>query len=107
MALLSEFTIAFGLMFTVLYFSNHHRLDRYTGLFVGLLIATYISLEVPILRDERESRPNRGLRVSSHDLGRTVDLPDCPATWHVDRGRVVSLEERTDGGEVLQTAPQQ
>ncbi|MGA9391256.1 MAG: aquaporin [Candidatus Sulfotelmatobacter sp.] len=46
-ALLSEFTIAFGLMSTVLYFSNHHRLDRYTGLFVGLLIATYISLEAP------------------------------------------------------------
>src|SRR6266571_4166654 len=32
-ALLAEFAIAFGLMTTVLYFSNHHRLDRYTGLF--------------------------------------------------------------------------
>lgn len=46
-ALLSEFTIAFGLMTTVLYFSNHHRLDRYTGLFAGLLVATYITLEAP------------------------------------------------------------
>ncbi|MGB2603965.1 MAG: MIP/aquaporin family protein [Terracidiphilus sp.] len=46
-ALLSEFTIAFGLMSTVLYFSNHHRLDRYTGLFAGLLVATYITLEAP------------------------------------------------------------
>jgi aquaporin Z len=46
-ALLSEFTIAFGLMTTVLYFSNHHRLDRYTGLFAGFLVATYIALEAP------------------------------------------------------------
>jgi len=46
-ALLAEFMIAFGLMTTVLYFSNHHRLDRYTGLFAGLLVATYITLEAP------------------------------------------------------------
>jgi aquaporin Z len=46
-ALLSEFTIAFGLMSTVLYFSNHHRLDGYTGLFAGLLVATYITVEAP------------------------------------------------------------
>jgi len=46
-ALLAEFAIAFGLMTTVLYFSNHHQLDRYTGLFAGLLVATYITLEAP------------------------------------------------------------
>jgi len=46
-ALLAEFVIAFGMMSVVLYFSNHHRLDRYTGLFAGLLIATYITLEAP------------------------------------------------------------
>lgn len=46
-ALLAEFTIAFILMSAVLYFSNHHRLSRYTGLFAGLLVATYITLEAP------------------------------------------------------------
>ena len=46
-ALFAEFTIAFILMSAVLYFSNHHRLDRYTGLFAGLLVATYITLEAP------------------------------------------------------------
>jgi aquaporin Z len=46
-ALVAEFIIAFGMMSTVLYFSNHHRLDRYTGLFAGLLVATYITLEAP------------------------------------------------------------
>ena len=46
-ALLAEFVIAFVLMSTVLYFSNHHKLDRYTGLFAGLLVALYITLEAP------------------------------------------------------------
>ena len=46
-ALLAEFIIAFGMMSVVLYFSNHHRLDRYTGLFAGLLVATYITIEAP------------------------------------------------------------
>ena len=46
-ALVAEFIIAFGMMSTVLHFSNHHRLDRYTGLFAGLLVATYITLEAP------------------------------------------------------------
>jgi len=46
-ALASEFAIAFGLMTLVLNVSNHHRLYRYTGLFAGLLVATYITLEAP------------------------------------------------------------
>lgn len=46
-ALGAEFVIAFVMMSTVLHFSNHHRLDRYTGLFAGLLVATYITLEAP------------------------------------------------------------
>jgi aquaporin Z len=46
-ALIAEFVIAFGMMSTVLYFSNHHRLDRYTGLFAGMLVATYITIEAP------------------------------------------------------------
>jgi aquaporin Z len=46
-ALLAEFVIATILMSAVLYFSNHHRLARYTGLVAGLLVATYITLEAP------------------------------------------------------------
>lgn len=46
-AMLAEFSIAFGMMSAVLYFSNHHRLDRYTGLFAGTLVAIYITLEAP------------------------------------------------------------
>jgi len=46
-ALTAEFFIAFILMSVVLHVSNHRRLDRYTGLFAGLLVATYITLEAP------------------------------------------------------------
>jgi aquaporin Z len=46
-ALLAEFVIAAGMMSVVLYFSNHHRLAGYTGLFAGLLVAIYITIEAP------------------------------------------------------------
>lgn len=46
-ALLAEFIIAAGMMSAVLYFSNHHRLAGYTGLFAGVLVATYIAIEAP------------------------------------------------------------
>jgi aquaporin Z len=46
-ALLAEFTISAILMSTVLYVSNHHRLDRFTGIFAGILVATYITFEAP------------------------------------------------------------
>jgi len=46
-ALLSEFIIAFILMTAVLHISNHHNLDRYTGLIAGTLVAIYITLEAP------------------------------------------------------------
>jgi len=46
-ALLAEFVIAFILMSVVLHASNHHKFDRFTGLFAGLLVATYITIEAP------------------------------------------------------------
>ena len=46
-ALLAEFIIALLMMTTVLHFSNHHTLSRYTGLFAGTMVATYITFEAP------------------------------------------------------------
>jgi aquaporin Z len=46
-ALLSEFVIAFILMTAVLHISNHHKLDGYTGLIAGTLVAIYITFEAP------------------------------------------------------------
>jgi len=46
-ALGAEFVIAFLLMSVVLHISNHHSLNRFTGLFAGALVAIYITLEAP------------------------------------------------------------
>ena len=46
-AFAAEFIIATGMMSAVLYFSNHHRLARFTGLFASILVATYITIEAP------------------------------------------------------------
>lgn len=47
-AFLSEASISFGLMLTVLLVSNHRTLAGFTGLTAGCLIAVYISLEAPL-----------------------------------------------------------
>jgi aquaporin Z len=47
-AFVAELAISFGLMLTVLCASNAPRTARFTGLFAGLLVATYITLEAPI-----------------------------------------------------------
>src|SRR5262245_65148658 len=47
-AFIAEFVIAFVLMSVVLQVSNTPHLARYTGLFAGALVATYITLESPL-----------------------------------------------------------
>jgi aquaporin Z len=47
-AFLAEAIISFGIMLTILFVSNTPKLARYTGLFAGLLVATYITLEAPL-----------------------------------------------------------
>ena len=47
-AFLAELTITFILMTVILNVSNTKRLSRWTGLFAGALVATYISIESPI-----------------------------------------------------------
>jgi aquaporin Z len=47
-ALLAEIVISFILMSVVLTVSNTTRLARWTGLFAGALVATYITIESPI-----------------------------------------------------------
>ena len=46
-AFVAELVIAFGLMAMVLWVSNTPRLARYTGIFAGCLVATYITFEAP------------------------------------------------------------
>lgn len=47
-ALLAEIVISFILMSVVLTVSNTKRLARWTGVFAGALVATYITIESPI-----------------------------------------------------------
>jgi aquaporin Z len=47
-AFLAELIISFGLMLMVLLVSNSPSRGQYTGLFAGILIAIYITLEAPL-----------------------------------------------------------
>ena len=47
-AFVAEVIITFILMFTVLTVSNRARMARFTGLFAGALVATYITFEAPL-----------------------------------------------------------
>ena len=47
-AFVAELGISFGLMSVVLAASNTPRLERFTGVLAGCLVATYITLESPI-----------------------------------------------------------
>ena len=47
-AFLAELVISFGLMLVVLAASNAMGFARFTGLFAGILVATYITLEAPL-----------------------------------------------------------
>jgi aquaporin Z len=46
-AFIAEFILSFGLMLMVLLTSNSKSLANFTGLFAGLMVATYITFEAP------------------------------------------------------------
>ena len=48
LAFTAEAAISFGLMLTVLFVSNVHRLNRYTAWFAGALVAIFITVEAPL-----------------------------------------------------------
>jgi len=47
-AFLAETAMAFGMMIMILAVSNTPRLAKFTGLFAGLMVCTYITIEAPI-----------------------------------------------------------
>lgn len=47
-AFAAEGLLSFGLMLTLLFLMNASRLEHYTGLAAGMLVATYITLEAPL-----------------------------------------------------------
>jgi aquaporin Z len=47
-AFVAEVLISFGLMLIVLIATNHAKLNAWTGVFAGALVATYIAVEAPL-----------------------------------------------------------
>ena len=47
-AFLAELVISFGVMLMILIVSNTAKLGRFTGIFAGILIALYITIEAPL-----------------------------------------------------------
>jgi aquaporin Z len=47
-AFAAEAAISFGLMLVVLIVSNHTKLNAWTGVFAGALVAAYITVEAPL-----------------------------------------------------------
>ncbi|MFB2834924.1 MIP/aquaporin family protein [Floridanema evergladense] len=47
-AFFAELIISFGMMLMVLFVSNNRKLNKYTGLIAGSLIAIYITVEAPL-----------------------------------------------------------
>lgn len=47
-AFIAELIISFGMMTMILIISNTPKLARFTGLFAGILVTTYITIEAPL-----------------------------------------------------------
>jgi aquaporin Z len=67
-AFLAEFLISFGLMTVVLIASNTEKLARFTGLFAGGLVATYITVEAPLSGMSMNPARTLGSAVPAHAL---------------------------------------
>lgn len=107
-AFLAEIVISFGLMSTVLIVSNTEGLARFTGLFAGVLVAAYITLEAPI--SGMSMKPSAHLRLGRD--GRHVDgSPDLlhgPASRNAAGGRGLHSRIREPPSQVCNTpSPEQ
>lgn len=66
-AFLAELMISFILMSVVLTISNTRRFNCYTGLFAGLLVAVYISIEAPLSGMSMNPARTFGSALSAQD----------------------------------------
>lgn len=67
-AFAAEVAMTFLLMTAVLHVSNHPRLARYTGLCVGLMVATYITVEDPVSGMSMNPARSLGPAILAGDL---------------------------------------
>jgi aquaporin Z len=65
-AFVAEIAISFFLMSVILRISNTRSLNRYTGLFAGALVATYISIEAPLSGMSMNPARTLGSAIPAH-----------------------------------------
>ncbi len=68
-AFAAEIIISFVLFTTILNVSNHKNLSRYTGLFAGALVATYITFEAPYSGMSMNPARTFGSAISARAFG--------------------------------------
>lgn len=68
-AFLAEAAISFGLMFMVLFVSNHPRFSRLTGVCAGVLIVSYIAIEAPLSGMSMNPARSLGPALLARSLG--------------------------------------
>ena len=66
-AFVAESVISFVLMTVVLVATNHPKLARYTGLFAGILVATFITVEAPLSGMSMNPARTFGSALSAQD----------------------------------------
>jgi aquaporin Z len=67
-AFVAELTISFILMTVILIVSNRRRIARYTGIFAGVLVATYITFEAPLSGMSMNPARTFGSAIPAHHL---------------------------------------
>jgi aquaporin Z len=67
-AFIAELAISFILMMVILIVSNTNKIARYTGIFAGILVATYITLEAPLSGMSMNPARTFGSAIPAHHL---------------------------------------
>jgi aquaporin Z len=65
-AFAAEFAISFVLMTAILFISNSKTLSAFTGIFAGILVATYVSFEAPLSGMSMNPARTLGSALLSH-----------------------------------------
>ncbi len=67
-AFVAELTISFVLMTMILIVSNTKKIARYTGIFAGILVATFITFEAPLSGMSMNPARTFGSAIPAHQL---------------------------------------
>jgi aquaporin Z len=67
-AFVAELSISFVLMAVILIVSNTKKMARYTGIFAGILVATYITFEAPLSGMSMNPARTFGSAIPAHQL---------------------------------------